>query len=293
MKIRIAGIRRGSQYSPNHIGNDAAIFDLTTKYLRAKGCEVAEYTETEFQHATIEADAIFNMARDVASIKKLQVLERSGISIINSAFGIENCTREKMTRLLVSNEIPHPKSVILHTTGADINELQALGTNKYWIKRGDFHAIHREDVTFVQGLEEAEHILKEYALRHIPSAVINTHLPGDLIKFYGVAGTDFFYWFYPNEFTHSKFGLEAINGEAKGITFDQQQLKDICMQSAKVLQVAIYGGDCVVAADGTIRIIDFNDWPSFAPCRQEAAPYIADAIYESILKHQKKIQYAS
>lgn len=24
------------------------------------------------------------------------------------------------------------------------------------------------------------------------------------------------------------------------------------------------GGDCVVSADGELKIIDFNDWPSFA-----------------------------
>jgi hypothetical protein len=33
-----------------------------------------------------------------------------------------------------------------------------------------------------------------------------------------------------------------------------------------------------VDPDGTIRIIDFNDWPSFAPCRNEAAPHIAKAV---------------
>ena len=39
-----------------------------------------------------------------------------------------------------------------------------------------------------------------------------------------------------------------------------------------------YGGDCIVDEDGTIRIIDFNDWPSFAPCRDTAAKYIAESI---------------
>ena len=28
-KLTLAGIRRGNQFSPNHIGNDAAIFALT------------------------------------------------------------------------------------------------------------------------------------------------------------------------------------------------------------------------------------------------------------------------
>ena len=46
-------------------------------------------------------------------------------------------------------------------------------------------------------------------------------------------------------------------------------------KAADMLNVPVYGGDCVVSEDGSIRIIDFNDWPSFAPCRDEAAFYIA------------------
>ncbi len=283
--MKIIGIRRGSQYSPNHIGNDAAIFNLVVHYLKEKGCEVTEYSETECWDADIDADAVFNMVRDWRSIKKLQQLEDAGLCVVNSAYGIENCTREKMTRLLVSNHIPHPQSVILDTSGADIQELSVLGTDTFWIKRGDFHAIHREDVTFVRSLDEAESILKEYALRGIPTAVVNAHLNGDLIKFYGVANTDFFYWFYPNEQSHSKFGWESVNGKSKQIPFDLENLKEICDKAGKIMNVHVYGGDCIIAEDGTIRLIDFNDWPSFAPCRQEAAPYIADAIYDVIMQH--------
>jgi hypothetical protein len=130
-----------------------------------------------------------------------------------------------------------------------------------------------------------EDILKEYALRDIPSAVINKHLQGDLIKFYGVSGSGFFHWFYPNELHHSKFGLEEINGAAQGILFDVDYLKTICLEASKILNVHIYGGDAIVSPSGTIRIIDFNDWPSFAPCRLEAAPFIADAIYDCMVQH--------
>jgi len=123
--------------------------------------------------------------------------------------------------------------------------------------------------------------LKEYAIRGITTAVINEHLVGDLVKFYGVAGTDFFYWFYPN-LQHSKFGLEKINGKAHGILFDKEQLQQICNEAAGVLNLKIYGGDCIIDEDGTIRLIDFNDWPSFAPCRNEAAPCIAECIHHFV-----------
>ena len=271
-KLTLAGIRRGNQFSPNHIGNDAAIFALTAQHLRKLGCDVNEYIESDLLLQDPKEKGIFNMVRDWKSIHKLQELEDKNYFVVNSGYGIENCTREKMTRLLLSNHISHPESLILRTDDC-------------WIKRGDFHAIHREDVTYVRNPEEARSILKEYAIRGIPSAVINEHLVGDLVKFYGVAGTDFFYWFYPSNMHHSKFGLEVINGTAKGIPFDEAQLRLLCHKAAEVLSIHIYGGDCIVSEDGVMRIIDFNDWPSFAPCREEAAPNIARRIWDLMREH--------
>lgn len=284
MKLNIAGIRRENKYSPNHIGNDAAIFDLTVEHLKEMGCRVKEYSESEFTNLQIREEIIFDMARDKCTIDKLQKLENQGYLIINSGYGIENCTREKMTRLLISNQIPHPKSVIIPTNNNDVNDVATLGNAHFWIKRGDFHAIHREDVTYAKSLEETRDIIREYALRDIATAVVNEHLSGDLIKFYGVSGTTFFYWFYPTDLNHSKFGHEEINGHAKGTQFSLDELKSICEKAANVLNIRIYGGDAVVATDGNIKIIDFNDWPSFAPCRKEAAPFIASCIYEAALK---------
>lgn len=285
-KITLAGIRRGNQFSPNHIGNDAAIFSLTAEHLRKLGCEVNEYIESDLLlNDAPKEKGIFNMVRDWKSIHKLQELEDKGYFVVNSGYGIENCTREKMTRLLLSNHISHPTSLILSTNEDPTEALDKAGFYNCWIKRGDFHAIHREDVTYVRNPEEAKSILREYAIRGIPSAVINEHLVGDLVKFYGVAGTDFFYWFYPSNMHHSKFGLEAINGTAKGIPFDKNALRQLCDKSAEVLNVHIYGGDCIVSEDGVIRIIDFNDWPSFAPCREEAAPHIARRIWDLVQKH--------
>ena len=89
-KITIAGIKRGSKFSPNHVGNDAAIFQFTAKELRYRGCVVNEYTENELWHSDLKETFIFNMVRDWASIRKLQQYESEGKIIINSAYGIEN-----------------------------------------------------------------------------------------------------------------------------------------------------------------------------------------------------------
>jgi hypothetical protein len=269
-------------FSPNHVGNDSAIFHFTAKELRRLGCTVNEYAESVLAEDDIGERFIFNMVRDGLSVKKLQRYENEGRVVVNSAYGIENCTRERMTRLLLAGGIPYPESLIVATKDDLTAAFEQVGFHNCWVKRGDFHAIHREDVTYVRNREEAQGIVEEYAIRGIRSAVINRHLVGDLIKFYGVAGTDFFYWFYPSPEHHSKFGLEQINGTAKGIPFDEAYLHTLCAEAAGILNIHIYGGDCIVSEDGMIHIIDFNDWPSFAPCREMAVPYIAGRIYSLI-----------
>ena len=281
-EISIAGIMRAGAYSPNHIGNDAAIFNATADQLRKRGCVVNIYSEEQFNSGKVTEKIILNMCREQASIKRLQEEEDRGSIVINSGYGIENCTRERMTRILLGNNIPYPDSIIVDTDEAVVAKLSQANINNCWIKRGDFHAMHKEDVSYVRHAEEAQEVLQEYFYRGIKRAVINRNLVGDLIKFYGIRNSPFFYWFYPFDEGHSKYGLEAINGKSKGIDFDIEHLKKICHDASEALGVEIYGGDCIVSPDGAIRIIDFNDWPSFAPCRNEAAPFIAKAVLNVI-----------
>lgn len=283
--IEIAGIMRAGAYSPNHIGNDAAIFNAAAEQLRKRGYVVNIYSEEQFKLNEIKENVILNMCREQSSIAKLQQLEDQGKLVINSGYGIENCTRERMTRILLGNNIPYPDSLIVDTNEAIKPLLKKSGFQSCWIKRGDFHAMHKEDVSYVRHPEEAQEVLQEYFLRGIKRAVINVHLMGDLVKFYGVRGTPFFFWFYPFDEGHSKYGHEAINGKSQGIKFNLKEMKNICQRAAEELNVVIYGGDCIVSPEGEMRIIDFNDWPSFAPCRNEAAPHIAKAVISLIKAH--------
>ena len=280
--IRIAGIMRAGAYSPNHIGNDAAIFNAAADELRKRGCIVDIFSEERFIESDIDADVVLNMCREQASIAKLQSLEDKGVIVINSGYGIENCTREKMTRLLMGHGIPYPDSLIVNTNESVGRELVEAGFSSCWIKRGDFHAMHKEDVSYCRHIEEAQDMLQDYCLRGIRRAVINRHLEGDLVKFYGISGQPFFYWFYPFDMGHSKYGYEAVNGKSQGIPFSEDYLREICQKASDTLEVKVYGGDCIVDQDGSIRIIDFNDWPSFAPCRKEAAPFIAKCVLKTI-----------
>ena len=286
-EITIAGVMRAGAYSPNHIGNDTAIFNAVAEHLRKRGCIVNVYSEEQLIAGNVTEDIIINMCREQKSIALLQQMEDAGKIVINSGYGIENCTRERMTRILMGSNIPQPQSLMVNTNEMIIDSLEQGGFGQCWIKRGDFHAIHKEDVSFVRHPQEAQELLHEYFLRGIKRAVINKHIVGDLVKFYGVQGTPFFHWFYPYDLGHSKYGHEEINGKSQGIEFDIERMKHICQDAADVLDVKIYGGDCIISPEGEIYIIDFNDWPSFAPCRDEATPHIAKSILSTIKERKQ------
>lgn len=282
-----AGIKRSLRFSPNHRGNDNAIFTLTVDELKKLGCAVTVYTEDELLLSDrITHPFLFTMSRSRQSVQKLQQFETEGRLVVNSGYAIEACYRANMTTALVDAGIPYPRSFIVPTDVPATKALAELGSKNFWIKRGDFHAIHKEDVSFAHSPCQANEILKEYHSRGISEAVVSEHLFGDLVKFYGVRGTGFFHWFYPYEFNHSKYNAEAINGAASYYDFDIERLKKIGHHAADALDVDVYGGDAIVAHDGRIQVIDLNDWPSFAPCRDEAAQHIAQRLLQRARAHQ-------
>ena len=102
---------RAGAFSPNHVGNDTAIFNEVVSRLSKRGCEVRVMSEEEFAGADIQEDVIVNMCREIRSVERLMALEEEGRTVVNSGFGIGNCTREKMTRLLIAGGIPCPDSI--------------------------------------------------------------------------------------------------------------------------------------------------------------------------------------
>lgn len=274
--MTIAGIKRQSLYSPNHVSNDALIFEQTTARLSEYGIQVNVYEEEFLSTAEIKEDFIFSMAQGIKGIKKLLELEREGIIIINSPKGSINSYRYNMVKMLPGNGIPFPKSYVVPIDEKDKIKFEDFNARKIWIKRGDVHAVNREDVTLVYSEEERRNIYGEFEKRGIDKVILQQHLDGDVIKFYSITGSDLFHWYYLNGVNHTPF--------------DKDKLFELAQSSAMALGLDVYGGDAVIAEDGSISIIDINDWPSFAPIRDQASMAIANLISQKIEDYQVDLQ---
>lgn len=275
---------RSREYSPNHIGTDAAILNEVCDQLRKRGCYVETFSEERLvteAPAPLSCDAWITMARSPRCVERLQAMEKAGATVINSAFGIENCRRGRMNRILAGHGIPLADYIVVDTNRSILDILAKENYTKCWVKQADQHSMHKEDVTFVRHAAEAQEVLQEYFMRGIMQAVVSRHLTGDLIRFYGVDGTGFFYWFLPMDDRHfAPDSNEADNPPASKV--DEKKLKELCGSAAEALDLKIYGGDCILLPDGTLKIIDVNDWPSFAPCRKAAASYIARYLLKQL-----------
>ncbi|MEJ5303064.1 MAG: hypothetical protein HPY80_07105 [Bacteroidales bacterium] len=273
--MHFIAIARGSRYSPNHVGNDSKILALTIDQIRAKGHSVSVYDEDQLRPDLIKTPYIFSMIRGSRSLKILQEVEKQGALVVNSTSGVYNCYRENLARLLPKAGVNIPTTLVLDTQKKIENIPFAGKPFKVWIKRGDVHAIHREDVTLVYSIEELTEVLHEYHRRGIGAAVVQEHITGPVVKFYAVKNTPFFHFYFHDRTT--------------ALPFDTAMLMDMAQRSAEVLDVDIYGGDAVIGPEGDIRIIDLNDWPSFAPVRDEASKWIAKVILEKAEHHPAEV----
>ena len=275
---QIVGIVRASVFSPN--SNDHLIMDIVRERLLEAGHDVRLVDEVEFESHSIDADAYFSMARSEKTLTELDRKMAEGSLVVNAPDGVRNCLRKTVTRLMQDNAVPAPQCFIFED-GDDCE-----GRNfrfPCWVKRGDACAQQKDDVVFVRNAEELHQQFAVFRQRGIGDIVISKHLEGDIVKFYGVADSSFFYWYYPTlNGGNGKFGLEAINGPAMQYRFDVAKLQLAAERLAAVAETAVFGGDCIVDAAGNFKIIDFNDWPSFSCCAAEGGKAIARYIQERL-----------
>ncbi|QUB66446.1 nucleotidyltransferase family protein [Prevotella melaninogenica] len=267
-------IQRAACYSPNSEEKDLAI-------LQEVGCffdDVNIVGEGEFvenfstYNQLISAESvgavnayyqIISMARSPKALDCLEQLEQRGIRVLNPSVGIRACQRSNVEKVMRENHLPLPPD---------------KGDDGYWVKRADAAAQSKEDVCFCHDWAEVEKIKSTFMQRGITDIVTQAHVKGDVVKFYGVEGTDFFRYYYSGDDTETKFGDEERNGKPQYYPFSSSDLQTDAEKLACLLQTPIYGGDAIIQEDGSYVIIDFNDFPSFSKCRKEAAKAIFERV---------------
>jgi hypothetical protein len=141
-------------------------------------------------------------------------------------------------------------------------------TRGVWLKRGDLHASVSADVQRVGSRDELAAGLANFRARGIARAALQEHRNGAEVKFYGVAGGAFFHWFFTN----------GSNDRAP----DAAALQHLAEAAAAAAGLDVFGGDVIVEPSGELTLIDLNDWPSFAPCREAASRAIADYLMRRV-----------
>ncbi len=249
----IVGIFREPEFSPGRVADDAAILERTALALATRGIEVRLGAPRLALAGGV--DAVLAMCQSPAA---LVVLDEAAtrVPVLNGARAIRNCFRAETVRLLDAAGIPFPATSVYATDAVGVTGAPC------WVKRGDVHAMEADDVVFARDDGALARILAAFRARGIARAALQSHVDGPVVKFYGTADGRFF-----RAYTELPQAPAALD-----------RLCAVACAGAAALGLDVFGGDLVVSADGQPVLIDVNDWPSFARCRDEAAEAIADYV---------------
>lgn len=258
--MKILCIAREAVYSPGKVDADRAILEAAAARL-AHRHRVRVVSADEPLPASDPSALVLAMCQGPAALSALRAWQRDGVRVINTAAAIENCHRTRMLPALQRAAVAHPTSSLVATDAPfDVPPWAHCGV---WVKRGDVHATCGDDVILVRDGEALHTAVARFEKRGIATVALQRHVDGEVVKFYAVRGR-FFAAFGPA-------GAPLELTPAERATFVA-----LVEGAAAALDLEIFGGDCVRAADGRLWLIDLNDWPSYGPCRAVAAEAIAD-----------------
>ena len=273
----IVAIGRAERYSPNSVEKDAAIMRSVCMEMERKGFEVSMIGEDVFaagkggeREGNFEAKLYLTMGRHEVTLRMLRSLEDKGYDVLNATDAIELCChRDRLNQRLRE---------------AGVTLAPEQGDHGYWLKRADGVAEGPGDVVFAADGQELERQKEAMRSRGVTRMEVSAHIEGDLVKFYGVRGSGFFFTCYPGDDHDWKFADEQRNGKPHHYPYQQSELHRMAEKAADAVGIDIYGGDCIIDQEGQFYIIDFNDWPSFGRCRKEATEAIV-ALVDKRMTH--------
>lgn len=262
--MKVLAVLRDPCFSPDAVEKDEAIMMAVVQRLETRGCEVTVVNEANVaavikDNVSVDGEAnvavdggfspdiVLSMGRYPETLRQLKAL---GVRVINAPEAVARCKRSTLLTIMQEAGVPVPPQE---------------GAHGYWLKRNDCAgALTPEDVVFAADKVALDAQIEAFRQRGVVDYVVSAHVVGNELKLYGVKAAGFFRYYYS-----AKDGSRC--------SFDAQGLQDAAERLAAAVGIEVYGGDCIVKEDGTFCIIDFNDWPSFSRCREEAAEAIVAA----------------
>ena len=278
MTMRALAIYRSATYSPGrHRNNDAAIMDAVTSRLLAHGWAIERLGEGDVEAGIMpDADLYLNMCQGSEASARLLELEDRGARMINRPSSVLGCHRHRLIRTLEAAAIPFPATAMLPTVDAPLFETE-LPEGDFWVKRGDVHAQEAADVVRTSR-DDLETVLASFGERGVRQVAVQAHVPGPVLKFYGVGDGTFFHAFREDG--------RPVDGD----TVDLNVLRRLAVTAARAVGLSVFGGDAVVPSRTHPVLVDLNDWPSFAPVRDEAASAIAQLAFSLVPQRSPVMQ---
>ncbi len=279
-------IARHPRYSPNSEARDEALFRSLVMNFALQGVSVATFDEAVFENHPPQLEKstlILSMARSEAALHALSAAEECGVTVLNSPRALQKAQRTDFQQWFA--ESGHAAK---HWHTSELTpELKVTLPFPLWWKRNNPSTTSANDVQFVEHHAQLDAILSEHANE---DALLMEHIDGQLVKFYGVVGTNFFYAEPHTPKGFSKFGHEQHNHH-KDLAVSSQTWKQTfhamhtaATQVAQQSGFSIYGGDAILREDGTFVFIDFNDFPSFSACLPKASEAIVQHCLSLLTK---------
>lgn len=259
----VLGVYREQVFSPGKVQEDAAILDSTLAALSRVGHKVASVRAEALDASFERPGRVLSMAQSEKPLEILGEWQKLGTQVINSVESIRNCYRKPLTSLLTGAGVRMPLSRMITLEQAE----QQIGlqlSRRIWLKRGDVHAMQSGDVVSLESQGDLPVALDHFRRHNIRDILLQEHVEGHVVKFYGVGDGGYFKAF------------SAHTGE--DVTGSVRSLVDLAVVASRIVGLEVYGGDAVLTNQKEIFLIDLNDWPSFSRCCNSAAEGIASYL---------------
>ncbi len=258
----LVGVFREPEYSPGRVDDDAAILERTREALAARGVTMT-LGDVDLAHDASSRPRSWRCANPRAA---LAALDRAAVTVpvINAPDAIRACYRDETVARLADTAVPFPATRLIATASrpGDLADLAPC-----WVKRGDVHAmtsgrrrVCRDRRRRRGGARVSSHAAASPARRCRPTSTVSSSSST-------ASPTD------------ASFVATPQRAE---IPASLPVLWAAAHAGASALGLEVFGGDLVVTDEGKPVLVDLNDWPSFARCRDEAAEAIAGYVVDRL-----------